>query len=76
MTSNEIRSKADLLKRAGYTCVYDMGNSSVTITSKSGKTVYTAVGKAVDRIVRDFEADPVTLDTTISFEDYCLARFV
>ena len=74
--SNSVKSKADRLKRAGYSCVYDIGESSVTITSKNGLVVYTAVGKEVDRIVQEFEKDPVSLDTTVSIEDYCLAKFV
>ena len=74
--SNSIKSKADRLKRAGYSCVYDMGESSVTVTAKDGTVVYTAVGKEVDRIIQDFENDPVSLDTALSIEDYCLAKFV
>lgn len=74
--SNSIKSKADRLKRAGYSCVYDIGDSSVTVTAKDGTTVFTAVGKEVDSIVQDFEKDPVSYDTSISIEDYCLAKFV
>lgn len=76
LSAKEIKAKSDRLKRLGYSCVYDLGDSSVTITSKEGETVYTAVGKEVDRVVQSFEEDPVSFDTTISLEDYCLAKFL
>lgn len=76
LTSKDIRAKADSLKRRGYSCVYDMIDSSVTITDKKGNTVFTAVGKQVDSIIQSFEEDPASLDTTLSIEDYILVRFV
>ena len=76
MSAKDIKAKSDRLKRLGYSCIYDLGDSSVTITSKEGKTVYTAVGREVDRVVQSFEEDPVSFDTTISLEDYCLAKFL
>ena len=75
-SAKEIRTKADSLKRQGYSCSYDMVDSSVSIFDKSGSTIYTAVGKEVDKLIQTFEKDPASLDTSISIEDYCLAKLV
>ena len=53
-----------------------MVDSSISILDKNGSTVYTAVGKEVDRLIQTFEKDPASLDTSISIEDYCLAKLV
>ena len=76
LTASTIHKKSDKLRRQGYSCNYDMGESSITITSKEGETVFTAVGKRVDLIIQDFEESSVSLDTSISIEDYCLAVFL
>lgn len=75
-SAKEIKIKASTLKRQGYSCSYDMVDSSISILDKNGSTVYTAVGKEVDRLIQTFEKDPASLDTSISIEDYCLAKLV
>lgn len=75
-SAKEIKIKANTLKRQGYSCSYDMVDSSVSILDKSGSTVYTAVGREVDKLIQTFEKDPASLDTSISIEDYCLAKLV
>lgn len=75
-SAKEIKIKANTLKRQGYSCSYDMVDSSISILDKSGSTVYTAVGREVDKLIQTFEKDPASLDTSISIEDYCLAKLV
>ena len=76
LTASAIRSKSDKLQRQGYSCRYDIVDSSITILSKDGSTVFKAIGEQADSIVQSFEEDPVSLDTTISIEDYCLTKFL
>ena len=75
--SKGIKNKADKLIRQGYSCTFSLDSeTSITISDKSGNTVFSAIGKDADKVVKDFEEDPVSFDTTISIEDYCLAKFL
>ena len=76
MRESVTKSQIDTLKRQGYSCVYDMSDSKLTLLDKTGKVIKTQVGKSVDSLVYDFSQDPISLDTSISFEDYCLAILV
>ena len=76
LTAKEVKSKADRLRSRGYSCVYDIVDSSITILSRDGKTVYSAVGDKVDWVIQSFEGSSASLDSSISIEDYCLATFL
>ena len=70
------KRQIDALKMRGYSCQYDMSDSKITLLDRNGEVVKTVVGKSVDSLVFSFSQDPISLDTSISFEDYCLAILV
>lgn len=77
MKEETVKAKAERLRKAGYICTFTLDSEpSITIQDKTGKTVYLALGREAEKVIKNFEDDPVSLDTTISIEDYCLSKFL
>lgn len=75
-SAKALKQRANDLSLKGYTVVYDMTEPELTVLDRNKKTVYKAVGSAVDKLVNQFSRDPASSDTALSFEDYILANFV